>query len=313
MSRSVTHVRLSWTKLLWAGATVDYGRRAIRVQLQNVLVAVRSSESARFIRQDALPGVEALHATFVQHRYAPHIHQDVTIACVDRGAATFELEDRRYVAPAGTVFLIPPQAVHTGQSATEAGYTYRVLYLEPEQLAARSDRATLQYRWRSASTVFRHRDLIAALERIHEAVSSPGAALEQGETLAAVARLLDDVLRSQVQQPSHLKHPAVREARDYIHDHWRVDFSLDQLARAVGLSPFYLARSFRSQIGMPPSVYRRALRVEAAKKLLQTGEPPVSVAASCGFYDQAHLNRHFKLVTGVTPGRYVSASLTAEE
>jgi len=272
-------------------------------------MAVRSSESARFIREADLPGVEALHATFVQHRYPPHIHQDVTIACVERGAATFELEGRSYVAPAGTIFLIPPQAVHTGRSATDAGYTYRVLYLEPERLAARFGRATLQYRWRSGSTVFRHRDLIAALERMHTAVSTPRATLEQGEALAAVARLLDEVLRSQVQPTPHLKHPAVREARGYIHDHWQMDFSLDQLARAVGLSPFYLARSFRSQIGMPPSAYRRALRVEAAKKLLRAGEPPVSVAASCGFYDQAHLTRHFKRVTGVTPARYASASL----
>jgi AraC-like DNA-binding protein len=197
-------------------------------------MAVQLSESARFIRPGALPGVEALHATFVHHRYAPHIHNDLTIACVDRGAATFDLEDRRYLAPAGTVFLIPPQAVHTGRSATDTG---------------------------------------------------------------------------PVQPLSSLKHPAVQEAQDYIHEHWRMDFSLDQLARAVGLSPFYLARSFRSQIGMPPSAYRRALRVEAAKKLLRSGEPAVRVAASCGFYDQAHLTRHFKRVTGVTPARYASASL----
>jgi AraC-like DNA-binding protein len=279
----------------------------LALHLEHALMA-QSSESALFIRPDTLPGVEALHATFVDHRYAPHIHEELTIACVDRGAATFELEDRRHVAPAGTVFLIPPQAVHTGESATEAGYTYRVLYLEPEQLAARSGRASLPYRWRSARTVFRHRDLNAALDRIHEAVSSPGAALEQGERLAAVSRLLDDVLRSQQQPFSPLKHPAVREAREYIHEHWRSDFSLDELARAVALSPFYLARSFRSQVGMAPSAYRRALRVEAAKKLLQSGEPPVRVAASCGFYDQAHLNRHFKRVTGVTPVQYASAS-----
>jgi len=265
---------------------------------------VQSSESARFIRPDALPGVEALHATFVDHRYSPHIHQDMTIACVDRGAARFDLENHAHVAAAGTVFLIPPQAVHTGEAATRAGYTYRVLYLEPAQLAARSGRATLRYAWRAASTVVRNCELVTALERIHDAVASRGAALEQGEALAAVVRLLDDVLRSPVHRSSPREHPAVRAARDYIHEHWRTDFSLDELARAVALSPFYLARSFRAQIGMPPSAYRRALRVEAAKKLLRSGEPPIGVAARCGFYDQAHLNRHFKLATGVTPARY---------
>jgi len=29
------------------------------------------------------------------------------------------------------------------------------------------------------------------------------------------------------------------------------------------------------------------------------------VATEAGFYDQAHLTRHFKRITGVTAGRYV--------
>jgi AraC-like DNA-binding protein len=265
---------------------------------------VGSSDVARFIRQAALPGVEALHATFVRHRYAPHIHDDITIACVDRGAARFALENHDHVAPAGTVFVIPPQAVHTGEPATVAGYTYRVLYLAPAQLAAQIGRASLPYAWRAASTVVESGALAGALERFHDLIASPGTALEQGEALARVARMLGDVLRAPVMASPAREHAGVRAARDYIHAHWRDDFSLDQLARVVGLSPFYLVRSFRARIGVPPSAYRRALRVEAARQRLKAGEPPCRVAAQCGFYDQAHLNRHFKLAAGVTPAHY---------
>jgi AraC-like DNA-binding protein len=266
--------------------------------------AVRSTDSARFIRRDALPGVEALHATFVRHRYAPHIHDDLAIACVDRGAARFALDNHDHVAPAGTVFVIPPHAVHTGEPATVAGYTYRVLYLEPAQLAARMGRASLSYTWRTATTVVHSCDLAGALERFHGLVTAPAAALEQCEALAVVARVLDDVLRAPAAPRTSREHRGVRAARDYIHAHRREDFSLDQLARAVGLSPFYLVRSFRAHIGVPPSAYRRALRVEAARQRLHAGEPASRVAAQCGFYDQAHLNRHFKLATGVTPTSY---------
>jgi AraC-like DNA-binding protein len=265
---------------------------------------VRSTDSARFIRQDALPGVEVLHATFVRHRYAPHIHDDLTIACVDRGAARFALDDHDHVAPAGTVFVIPPHAVHTGEPATVAGYTYRVLYVEPAQLAARMGRTSLSYTWRAASTVVQSRELAGPLERFHDLITAPAAALEQCEALALVARVLDDVLRAPVAPRTAREHRGVCAARDYIHAHWRDDFSLDQLALAVGLSPFYLVRSFRARVGIPPSAYRRALRVEAARRLLHAGKPPSHVAAQCGFYDQAHLNRHFKLATGVTPADY---------
>jgi hypothetical protein len=91
-------------------------------------------ETARFLRSPALTGVETLHATFVVHRYCRHIHDGLTVAHVDRGAATFELDGERYVAPAGHSFLVPPHAVHTGEPAVDGGYSYRVLYPDVSRL-----------------------------------------------------------------------------------------------------------------------------------------------------------------------------------
>ena len=89
-----------------------------------------TEEHARFFRPAALPGVEMLHATFVRHRYTAHIHDSWVVACVDRGAASFELDGTRHTAPSGSVFVIPPGIVHTGEPATDCGYTYRVLYID---------------------------------------------------------------------------------------------------------------------------------------------------------------------------------------
>jgi AraC-like DNA-binding protein len=55
----------------------------------------------------------------------------------------------------------------------------------------------------------------------------------------------------------------------------------------------------------------RAVRVQAAQRLLRTGTGPARAATESGFYDQAHLNRHFKRVTGVTPALYMRAELSA--
>lgn len=270
-----------------------------------------SEEEARFLRPSALPGVEALHATFVHHRYAPHVHDALTIAHVVRGAAGFELEGRWQLAPAGSVFLIPPQAVHTGESASPGGYSYRVLYLEPEHMAEHYG-SELRCDARRPPIVVRHPELARALRFVHGTLRLPAAALEQGEALAIVTRLVYELMSSLRQRsvPGRVGHPAVKRARAYIDDRWREDFTLDQLALAAGLSPFHLSRRFRAQIGMPPSAYRRALRVQAAQRLLRTGTPPARAAAECGFYDQAHLTRHFRRVTGVTPGQYAAATGT---
>jgi transcriptional regulator GlxA family with amidase domain len=46
-------------------------------------------------------------------------------------------------------------------------------------------------------------------------------------------------------------------------------------------------------------------RVERAKAMISsTQEPLAEVALACGFADQAHLNRRFGAVVGVSPGRW---------
>jgi AraC-like DNA-binding protein len=265
-----------------------------------------STEQARFLRPSHLPGVEALHATFVSHRYPSHLHDTWTLARVTAGAASFDLEGRAYVAPAGTSFFIPPGGVHTGESASPGGYTYRVLYLGQEQLAPTFNAANRASSYR-LPVVLDDTGLGAALDHVHATLCQPGMMLEQGEAVAAAARRILEVIGREPVRDRRA-HPAVRAARTYIQERWREDFTLENLASEVGLSAFHVAHQFPEQIGMPPSTYRRALRVQAAQRLLRKGVPPVVAALECGFCDQAHLNRHFKRITGVTPGQYASAA-----
>jgi AraC-like DNA-binding protein len=264
-------------------------------------------DRATYFRPTALPGVEALHASFVTHRYPAHLHQSWTVASVDEGAATFELERSRHVAPAGTTFLIPPGAVHTGEPASADGYRYRVLYLDPADCWDETDGSRPLRNDRNVPVVLDHQELAGRLARLHAALASPAIALEQGEMLSSTTSLLADIVSGQRPSTRPVAHRGVSQAIDYIHAHLVEDFSLHDLADAVGTSPYHLARTFHDRVGVPPSSYRRALRVLAAQRLLRLGRRPADVAAECGFYDHSHLNRHFKSVTGVTPRQYALA------
>jgi AraC-like DNA-binding protein len=260
-------------------------------------------EHARFFRPAALPGVETLHATFVRHRYPAHIHDSWVVACVDRGAASFELDGTLHTAPSGSVFVIPPGIVHTGEPATDGGYTYRVLYID---WAAVDDDAAgwSNEPWPWSSPITHDRDCLRTVNQLHELLALSGRALEQGEALAALRSALRGVAGLHPRSSHAQTHPAVARARAFTDEHWRENFTLRELAEAAEVSPFYLVRTFHREVGMPPAAYRRALRVQAAQKLLRRGEPLRDVALTSGFYDQAHLTRHFKAVTGVTPMRY---------
>lgn len=83
-----------------------------------------------------------------------------------------------------------------------------------------------------------------------------------------------------------------------------------RIADEVGWSQGYLIRRFTEQIGLTPKTSARVLRFNRAVRLL-TGEDAnlTEVAAACGYYDQAHLNREFRALAGTTPGRMAAARL----
>lgn len=100
-------------------------------------------------------------------------------------------------------------------------------------------------------------------------------------------------------------------------DDWRVQYmlnwlksdlsetpSLDQMAFEVGLSKTAFLRMFKRAVGTTPSQWHRTQRLAEAKRRLRQGDPATIVATDLGFYDQAHLIKHFKQAYGVTPGHY---------
>jgi AraC family transcriptional regulator len=102
---------------------------------------------------------------------------------------------------------------------------------------------------------------------------------------------------------------AVSEALACIHENYMRELSLTDIAGAVHLSPFHLARLFKRSIGVSPHQYLIQLRVNSARWLLSAGSGERSlaeVASAVGFADQSHLTRHFKRMTGLTPGQFRS-------
>jgi len=79
--------------------------------------------------------------------------------------------------------------------------------------------------------------------------------------------------------------------------------TIETLAQEVGLSPAHFARSFKESLGRSPHQYLLTLRLERARRWLETTTASLSdIAQRAGFADQAHFTRLFKRAFGVTPG-----------
>ncbi|MFF5180163.1 helix-turn-helix transcriptional regulator [Micromonospora sp. NPDC000316] len=74
--------------------------------------------------------------------------------------------------------------------------------------------------------------------------------------------------------------------------------------------PTHLVRTFTDVHGVPPHSYLTGRRVELVRRLLLAGQRPADAAVAAGFFDQAHLTRHFRRYLGVSPARYLGGPVT---
>lgn len=137
---------------------------------------------------------------------------------------------------------------------------------------------------------------------------------------AVVSRLLEcvlvQVLRDWVAvQPNAdvwgpaLREPQISAALHLVHDAPAERWSVEALARRVGMSRSVFAARFREVVGHPPAAYLARWRMTLAARLLRTTDLPLAeIAQRAGYESEFSFNRAFKRERGVTPGRYRSSA-----
>jgi AraC family transcriptional regulator len=101
----------------------------------------------------------------------------------------------------------------------------------------------------------------------------------------------------------------LREATDFLHDHFGEKITAEAVAAAAGVHPSHLMRAFRRHHGCTVGEYVRGLRVDCALRLLKFSDAPLGqVALAAGFCDQGHFSRAFKAHIGVSPGEFRKSS-----
>lgn len=154
-------------------------------------------------------------------------------------------------------------------------------------------------------------------ERVHVSGAATGgivyrllSELDSADDTASIAveglllELLASLARESVPRSSGVA-PWLREADDMIRELYASQIALGAVARAVGVAPATLARSYRSAFRVTVGERIRQLRIErAVRDLVETHEPLSTIALNAGFYDQSHFTNLFRRRFGVTPAQY---------
>lgn len=97
----------------------------------------------------------------------------------------------------------------------------------------------------------------------------------------------------------------VRHAEEWLSTHFREDSAVAGVVAACGVPERSLNRRFKAATGSTIMAHVQNLRIEEAKRLLESeGASADEIAAIVGYENPAFFRRLFKRCTGLTPGAY---------
>jgi AraC-like DNA-binding protein len=250
-------------------------------------------------------GVELFQAWFRGRAFTRHRHDTYAIGITEAGVQVFDYRGRAEHSTRGRVVVLHPDEAHDGRAGGDAGFGYRIVYVEPARIAE----AVRAIRGRPAPLPFvpdpvsHNPTLAAAVTAAFRAPAEP-LALD-----AVVLRLAEGLIEGDPGGPGagtlhRLDQAALARARAFL-DARRAVVRSTELEAVTGLGRYQLARQFRARYGTSPYRYSLMRRLEFARGRLRDRVPLAEVALSAGFADQAHLTRMFRSAYGLTPGRYV--------
>ena len=105
----------------------------------------------------------------------------------------------------------------------------------------------------------------------------------------------------------------VRDLQAWIVEHPDEDCAIPELARRAGMSVRHFARVFRAEVGLAPAAYVERVRLETARRLLETTAMSIDrVAEAAGFGTPESLRRAFARRIGLSPREYRNRFSSAE-
>lgn len=207
------------------------------------------------------------------------------------------------VVEPGQITLLPAGRSACWKVETPPQVNTLNLYIAPDLVAAVADRAAV---FLQRPPWFQDPHLLRLAELLGEEIEAdcPAGTLYSDTLVRAIAaRLIGRYAEAPLSAPvlRSARHE-IRQAKEILLSSLAEDHSIESLSRAVGLSPSHLSRLFKAGTGKSLYAFLLESRLDAAHTLLRTGRANVSeAAAACGFYDPAHLARHFRRRYGAAP------------
>ncbi len=239
-----------------------------------------------------------------------HCHNHIEIAYILSGKSLFNIDGKQYEVKKGDLIIINPNQVHNA------------LILEPKNPSLEFFIGFTDFKYENMeyNTLFKDEcPIIEAsastrkyFQNLIEAILHENEQNREGKYFMLKTYLTQLILliirekNKEININETAKSKVSKEISEYFHNHFSEKISLEQLAKNMYLSPFYISKIFKEEIGDTPINYLIKIRLEHAKELLLS-HPNLSIkeiASIVGYDDAYYFSKIFKKYYEYSPAEF---------
>ncbi|MBS4196404.1 response regulator [Lederbergia citri] len=117
--------------------------------------------------------------------------------------------------------------------------------------------------------------------------------------------LLNQMWQSCIEYQNQVEDDTIKQIKQYIVEHSHKEISLDGIAQIFELSPIYISKLFKEQLGVNYIAFLTECRLEKARKLMLNPEKSLKeITFEVGYQDPNYFSKVFRKMYGASPTEY---------
>jgi len=242
-----------------------------------------------------------------------HSHNELSIGFIHQGSTSLNVENFNFKLSSGDIIIIPPQQIHLCIPVDNKAFNFHMIYINSSWFERTFVIDPVLLKARRYKIDQNKKEKLLKYLINWNVIKDPF--VVEGLAIEILSDLLVKDINEIITKTKDNYKISEKDKESKIKDIYNLfktnpvnNYHLDDLSELAGISKFSLIRSFRKIYDLTPHQFLVNARINLARSMLRKDRSVAEVAVECGFSDQSHFVKSFKLYYGMTPIEYKNSS-----